>query len=76
MSPLPPEETMDIKSFPFSLGLIFVVGLLMKLCITCLNVTKVSLGDKRNMDWEEVVRFAIYTELQAATLVFVIDDRK
>lgn len=76
MSPWPPEETMDIKSFPFSIGLIFVVGLFMKLCITCLNVTKVSLGDKRNMDWEEVVRFAIYTELQAATLVFVIDDRK
>lgn len=53
-----------------------VISFLLQYFITCLNVTKVTLGDKRNVDWEEVVGFAIYTELQAATLVLLIDNGK
>lgn len=48
----------------------------MKCCTTCLNATKVAFGDKRDVDWEEVVGFAIYAELQAATLVLLVDYRK
>ncbi len=67
--------TMDIKSFPFSLGLIccwFIYEIVHNLP----ECHKSFAWRQKNMDWEEVVRFAIYTELQAATLVFVIDDRK